>query len=231
MSDSDSRHNSIIVEQFTRQAAPFARMHTAEESMELFKRVAGVTRDDIALDVACGPGLVACAFAKIAKHVSGVDITPAMLEQARQLQQRERLTNIEWNSISRDVWRMGLRHKHDARAEEAYLRQIAPEFLIVPALGDHIGPHGLNPRTPRAPAYACRGSGQLPSLSAFGNLDFFVLPPDFSWTMVYSHEDIAFGGLSGPFYFEREWLAPQIRGVDNAGKSDRVSRRRLREDG
>jgi ubiquinone/menaquinone biosynthesis C-methylase UbiE len=96
MSDSDSRHNSVIVEQFTRQAAPFARMHTAEESMELFKQAAGVTRDDIALDVACGPGLVACAFATVAKQVTGVDITPAMLEQARQLQQREELTNVEW---------------------------------------------------------------------------------------------------------------------------------------
>jgi ubiquinone/menaquinone biosynthesis C-methylase UbiE len=96
MSESESRHNSIIVEQFTRQAAPFARMHTAEESMELFKQVAGVTRDDIALDVACGPGLVACAFATAAKRVTGVDITPAMLEQARQLQQREGLTNVDW---------------------------------------------------------------------------------------------------------------------------------------
>ena len=53
-------------------------MHTAEASMELFKQVAGVTKDDVALDVACGPGLVACAFATIAKHVTGVDITPAI---------------------------------------------------------------------------------------------------------------------------------------------------------
>ena len=64
--------------------------------MGLFKQVAGVTRDDIALDVACGPGLVVCAFATVARHVTGVDITPAMLEQARALQQREGLTNVEW---------------------------------------------------------------------------------------------------------------------------------------
>ena len=34
------------------------------------------------LDVACGPGLVACAFARVAKEVTGIDLTPAMIDEA-----------------------------------------------------------------------------------------------------------------------------------------------------
>ena len=45
--------------------------------------MAGVCPKDDVLDVACGPGLVACALAPAARHVTGIDITPAMIEQAR----------------------------------------------------------------------------------------------------------------------------------------------------
>lgn len=98
MSDADARsnHNQLIVEQFTRQAIPFSRMHTDQESIELLIDAAAVTRDDTVLDVACGPGIVACAFAAVAGHVVGIDITPAMLEQARVLQQSKGFKNLSW---------------------------------------------------------------------------------------------------------------------------------------
>ena len=48
------------------------------------------------LDVACGPGIVACAAAKQAGHVTGLDLTPAMIEQARARQAREALANCDW---------------------------------------------------------------------------------------------------------------------------------------
>lgn len=57
---------------------------------------AGVTGSDTVLDVACGPGLLACAFAGAAKHVTGIDITPAMIDQARGLQQKKNLSNMTW---------------------------------------------------------------------------------------------------------------------------------------
>jgi ubiquinone/menaquinone biosynthesis C-methylase UbiE len=48
------------------------------------------------LDVACGPGLLACAFARVAKHATGIDMTPAMLEQARKTQQEQGFKNVSW---------------------------------------------------------------------------------------------------------------------------------------
>jgi ubiquinone/menaquinone biosynthesis C-methylase UbiE len=48
------------------------------------------------LDVACGPGMVACAAAKRARQVTGIDLTPAMIEQARQLQAKLGLSNLAW---------------------------------------------------------------------------------------------------------------------------------------
>ena len=46
--------------------------------------------------MACGPGLVVCAFARVARHATGIDLTPAMLERARRLQQERGLTNVTW---------------------------------------------------------------------------------------------------------------------------------------
>src|SRR5262249_45114218 len=57
----------------------------------------GVTAKDTVLDVACGPGLTACAFAKIAMSVTGVDITPAMIGRAKERQAEMGLTNLTWN--------------------------------------------------------------------------------------------------------------------------------------
>jgi ubiquinone/menaquinone biosynthesis C-methylase UbiE len=48
------------------------------------------------LDVACGPGLVACPLAQIARHVTGIDLTPAMIEQAQAKQQAAGLINLTW---------------------------------------------------------------------------------------------------------------------------------------
>jgi SAM-dependent methyltransferase len=87
---------ALVVEQFTRQAASFARLPSHEAATQLLLDLAGVGPDDMVLDVACGPGLVACAAAARAKRVVGIDITPAMVEQARSLQEKLGLANLEW---------------------------------------------------------------------------------------------------------------------------------------
>ena len=46
------------------------------------------------MDVACGSGLVYTA--KIAHHIIGIDITPAMIEQANLLKQEKNLNNIKY---------------------------------------------------------------------------------------------------------------------------------------
>jgi ubiquinone/menaquinone biosynthesis C-methylase UbiE len=91
-------HNSRILDQFTRQAVSFASAAPIrnEEALMQIVQAAGAGPEDTVLDVACGPGLLACAFAKVAKQATGVDMTPAMLEQARKTQQQQGLKNVSW---------------------------------------------------------------------------------------------------------------------------------------
>jgi 2-polyprenyl-3-methyl-5-hydroxy-6-metoxy-1,4-benzoquinol methylase len=91
-------HNSRILDQFTRQAAPFAAAAPIrnQEALDRIVQWAGAGAEDTVLDVACGPGLLACAFARAAKHATGIDMTPAMLEQARKTQQEQGLKNVSW---------------------------------------------------------------------------------------------------------------------------------------
>jgi ubiquinone/menaquinone biosynthesis C-methylase UbiE len=91
-------HNSRILDQFTRQAAPFAASAAIrnQEALDRIVQWTGTGPDDTVLDVACGPGLLACAFAKVAKYATGIDMTPAMLEQARKTQQEQGLKNVNW---------------------------------------------------------------------------------------------------------------------------------------
>ena len=93
-----SRHQASIVEQFTRQAAHFAEMpgHNDEQSLQLIIELCGLNPADVVLDVACGSGIVARSFARIAQRVTGIDITPAMLDEARRLADLQGLTNTEW---------------------------------------------------------------------------------------------------------------------------------------
>ena len=74
----------LILDQFTRQAAPFSEMHARDDTgiHRLLIGTADIGAEDEVLDVACGPGLVACEVAKVARHVTGVDLTRAMIEQA-----------------------------------------------------------------------------------------------------------------------------------------------------
>ena len=93
-----SNHDSLILEQFTRQAAPFAALpaHSDEYGLDLCLSLAKLDHDDIVLDVACGPGLLACAMAKTAKNVTGIDFTPAMIEQAKRRQDLMGLDTLRW---------------------------------------------------------------------------------------------------------------------------------------
>lgn len=87
-----------IVEQFTRQAVPFAEMpmHNGEDTNRIVIETAGIGPSDVVLDVACGPGLITAAVAKVARHVTGIDLTPAMIDEARKTQRAAGLTNMDW---------------------------------------------------------------------------------------------------------------------------------------
>jgi SAM-dependent methyltransferase len=91
-------HRSRILDQFTRQAAPFAAAAAIrnQEALDRIVQWAGAGPEDTVLDVACGPGLLACAFARVAKHATGIDMTPAMLDQASKTQQEQSIKNVSW---------------------------------------------------------------------------------------------------------------------------------------
>ncbi|MGC2693739.1 MAG: class I SAM-dependent methyltransferase [Desulfobaccales bacterium] len=96
--DKKAGHQAAILDQFTRQAVPFSNQpaHSQEIFLELLLQMSGVGPADTVLDVACGPGLVALAFAARARHVTGIDLTPAMITRAQEIQQERKLTNLTW---------------------------------------------------------------------------------------------------------------------------------------
>src|SRR3954468_13968856 len=89
----------IVVDQFTRQATPFANATAMrdEEALRLLVEFSGAVTTDTVLDVACGPGLVVAAFAKVCRRAAGIDITPAMIEKAREHANALALANVEWH--------------------------------------------------------------------------------------------------------------------------------------
>ena len=93
-----SEHQHEILDQFTRQATPFATAPGIrdEAALRLIVECSGAGPEDTVLNVACGPGLVVAAFARVVRHATGIDITPAMLERARAHAAELALANVTW---------------------------------------------------------------------------------------------------------------------------------------
>jgi ubiquinone/menaquinone biosynthesis C-methylase UbiE len=94
----DRNHQGLILDQFTRQATLFstAAPITNEEALRMIIEAARPGPGDTVLDVACGGGIVVCAFAPHVRQATGIDVTPAMLGQARQLAAAKGLANVTW---------------------------------------------------------------------------------------------------------------------------------------
>jgi ubiquinone/menaquinone biosynthesis C-methylase UbiE len=92
-------HPDLILDQFTRQATPFSTAKTIadESALRLLVEFSGAGADDTVLDVACGGGLVVCAFAQTVRDATGIDVTPAMLERAKALAESKGLGNVSWD--------------------------------------------------------------------------------------------------------------------------------------
>ena len=141
-----SEHQNEILDQFTRQATPFATAPGIrdEAALRLIVECSGAGPNDTVLDVACGPGLVVAAFARVVRHATGIDITPAMLERARALAAERGLTNVQWDhgdvtplpyadgAFSIVTSRFAFHHFLEPAAVLAEMRRVcAPEGTIV----------------------------------------------------------------------------------------------------
>ena len=94
----EPNHQGLILDQFTRQANLFstAAPITNADTLRMIIEAAWPGPDDTVLDVACGGGIVVCAFAPYVRRAIGIDVTPAMLDEAQRLAAEEGLTNVEW---------------------------------------------------------------------------------------------------------------------------------------
>jgi ubiquinone/menaquinone biosynthesis C-methylase UbiE len=93
-----AEQNARVLDQFTQQAPAYAALVNSSGT-PLRGPLFEVTRPgahERVLDVGCGSGQFAVALAPHVAHVTGVDLTPAMLEQARALQAQAGAANIEW---------------------------------------------------------------------------------------------------------------------------------------
>jgi ubiquinone/menaquinone biosynthesis C-methylase UbiE len=96
---SDTTHQDRILDQFTRQATPFSTANTITDAnaLRMIVEAAAPSPADTVLDVACGGGIVVCAFAPHVRHATGIDMTPAMLDRARRLAAEKGIDNVTWD--------------------------------------------------------------------------------------------------------------------------------------
>jgi ubiquinone/menaquinone biosynthesis C-methylase UbiE len=97
---SSSEQRDRVRQRFTRTAEQFATFSLSARSAEAAQLVAlaaprGTER---ALDLACGPGTFTHAFAPRVRSMHGVDITPALLEQARGAAEKAQLVNVTYST-------------------------------------------------------------------------------------------------------------------------------------
>ena len=96
---SDTTHQNLILDQFTRQATPFSTANTITDAnaLRMIVDAARPQPQDTVLDLACGGGIIVCAFAPEVGHATGIDMTPAMLDRARQLAAEKGIANVTWD--------------------------------------------------------------------------------------------------------------------------------------
>jgi ubiquinone/menaquinone biosynthesis C-methylase UbiE len=100
-----TQHDETVVDQHTRQAEGYARLTQGMAGARPDRAdLIGVRPDDVLLDIACGPGSLTLELAPRLVHATGLDITPAMLDQARAAQARAGIGNVTW--VEGDAARM-----------------------------------------------------------------------------------------------------------------------------
>ncbi len=90
--------NAAVRDQFGKQAPAYARLARSRTDDSFIRLIEALrpTSADRVLDVGCGPGLFSLSLAERTGEVTGIDLTPQMLDQARALQRELNINNIRW---------------------------------------------------------------------------------------------------------------------------------------
>jgi ubiquinone/menaquinone biosynthesis C-methylase UbiE len=89
-------HHDTVLRQFSQQAEGFAACpaHADDTSLSTFLALGGFGSAARILDSGCGPGIVSCYLAHHVAHVTGVDLTPAMIALANAKAADQQLRNV-----------------------------------------------------------------------------------------------------------------------------------------
>jgi ubiquinone/menaquinone biosynthesis C-methylase UbiE len=92
----DQQQKELIRDRFTRTAEVFGDYAVKERVREAgtLVRLVGAHSKDCAADLASGPGTLALRFAKHVRWIIALDLTPAILERARQSAKAEAIRNL-----------------------------------------------------------------------------------------------------------------------------------------
>ena len=92
----DSDHKAVVQESFTRQADVYAITPTVADPARIERLVEAVdpAPQSRVLEVACGPGFLALAFAERCREVVGLDLTDAPLAIAEKNRRERGLANV-----------------------------------------------------------------------------------------------------------------------------------------
>ncbi len=92
----------LAKKQFGKRVTGYTRgIFSDEEHLKEISTLSGLRKEDNVLDVATGAGFLAFEYSKIAKRVVATDITPEMLEKAKNLKNDRKFKNVSF--ITADV--------------------------------------------------------------------------------------------------------------------------------
>ena len=139
-----------LVHEFTHQAGAFAQaaVFRGADTLDALLDRLPTHPNETWCDVACGPGIVACALARRVRQVIGIDRTPAMLTAAAAEADRQGVRNVRWlagdaqslplapTSCDGIVSRFALHHLPDPAAAVAEMARVVCGGGTV-AVADH----------------------------------------------------------------------------------------------
>ena len=129
------------------------------------------------------------------EYLTDAGVRWSLLDSAAAINAEQR-----WRDVYAHAFVGRSRAKTGAKADNEFRMERRNAYLIVPFTS---GVNGLPIHVlhRRLGAFEC--DGPVVDLSRFHNVELFVSPFDFDWTMVYTHEDHAFGG---PYFHRRDWI-------------------------